>query len=273
MTDGSGDASVAATHGQAAYAVRLEQGPTGALAVAAGADVAVVVDVLSFTTTVGVAVERGIAVLPYPWRDERAAAYAAERDAVLAVGRLEARDRSNPVTLSPAAMAQVEGVRRVVLPSPNGSTICTLLAGSGAEVVAASLRNASAVAATLAPRLAAGEVVAVVAAGERWADDTLRPATEDLWGAGAVLAALVDRGVGGLSPEAALAVAGWRVVADDVAGALHSCAGGRELAVKGFAEDVDVAAEVDASTVVPVLRQDTFGRDTTGDGPAPGSGV
>ncbi len=264
MSSTSGtDRSVRTAHGQAAYAVRLEQGPTGAAAVAAGADVAVVVDVLSFTTTVCVAVERGIEVLPLAWRDERAAAYAAEHDAVLAVGRLEARDEDHPVTLSPAAMAQVEGVRRVVLPSPNGSTICRLLADTGAEVVAAGLRNATAVAEHLAPRIVAGEVVVVVAAGERWPDDTLRPAAEDLWGAGAVLAALVDRGVGGLSPEAELAVAAWRAVEHDPSAALHACAGGRELAVKGFAADVEVAAAVDACRVVPLLRGDVFGPDPT----------
>ena len=42
--------------------------------------------------------------------------------------------------------ADVSGVERVVLPSPNGSTISFALASTGARVVAASLRNASAVA-------------------------------------------------------------------------------------------------------------------------------
>ena len=78
------------THGQPSYAVRLEWGPTGAAAIAEGADVAVVVDVLSFTTTLSVALDRGMTVYPYRWRDDGAAAYAAERDAVLAVGRFEA---------------------------------------------------------------------------------------------------------------------------------------------------------------------------------------
>ena len=80
----------AAAHGQASYDVRVDWGPTGGAAVAAGADVAVVVDVLSFTTTLGIAVGQGTRVFPFRWKDERAADFAAARDAVRAVGRFEA---------------------------------------------------------------------------------------------------------------------------------------------------------------------------------------
>jgi 2-phosphosulfolactate phosphatase len=247
-------------HDQSSYPLRMEWGPTGAAAVTA--DVAVVVDVLSFTTTLTVALERGMTVLPYRWRDGRAQEYAAARDAVLAVGRLEARDQRGRVSLSPAAMQQVVGVERIVLPSPNGSTIAFALARTGAEVVGACLRNASAVADWLLPRLAAGAACTVVPAGERWPDDTLRPCVEDLWGAGAVLAALVDRGVSGLSPEARVAERAFRAASlpDD----LLDCASGRELAAAGFVEDVHVASEVDASDVVPVLAGESFTRGATG---------
>lgn len=74
--------------GQGSHAVRLDWGPTGARACAV--DVSVVVDVLSFSTSVCVAVERGMRVYPYVWDDDRAKEYALGRDAVLAVGRLEA---------------------------------------------------------------------------------------------------------------------------------------------------------------------------------------
>ena len=176
-------------HRQLDHRVRFDWGPTGAAAIAEGADVAVVVDVLSFTTTLCVAVERGMTVLPYRWKDERAAAYADERAATLAVGRLEARSLPGGagVSLSPAAMARVSGVDRVVLPSPNGSSIAFGLADSGATVVGACLRNRTAVADWLPTH---GGTVAVVAAGERWPDGSLRPGAEDLWGAGAVLALL-----------------------------------------------------------------------------------
>ena len=51
---------------QGDHTVRFDWGPTGGLAVGEGADAAVVVDVLSFTTALGVAVERGAVVVPYP---------------------------------------------------------------------------------------------------------------------------------------------------------------------------------------------------------------
>jgi 2-phosphosulfolactate phosphatase len=236
--------------------VRFEWGPTGAADVAEGVDLAVVVDVLSFTTTLTVAVERGITVLPYPWRDGGAAAYAAERDAVLAIGRFEAREAGPAtVSLSPAAMGQAHGVSRVVLPSPNGSSICFALAERGATVVGACLRNRAAVARWLAPRQSEGQTVAVVAAGERWPDGSLRPAVEDLWGAGAILSAL---DLGDASPEARMAAAAFRAVEPHWAAELAACASGRELVTAGFAEDIEVAAELDVADVVPVLDGGEF---------------
>ena len=59
-------APVLDAHRQTGSALRLEWGPTGAAAIGRGCDVAVVVDVLSFTTTVTVAADRGVerAALP-----------------------------------------------------------------------------------------------------------------------------------------------------------------------------------------------------------------
>lgn len=230
-------------HRQSAYRVRFDWGPTGATAIAEGADVAVVVDVLSFTTTVCVAVERGITVLPYLWKDQRAAAYAESRSAVLATDRRRG--------LSPAAMAAMPA-GRVVVPSPNGSSICFGLADRGCTVVGASLRNRSAVARWLE---AEGGTVAVVAAGERWPDSSLRPCAEDLWGAGAVLGLLPEAH---LSPEAQLAAEAFRAVEASLAPALWDGASGLELTEAGFGGDVAIAAELDAADAVPVLVDGEF---------------
>src|SRR6185369_12517525 len=125
--------------------VRAEWGPAGAAALAPHCAVFVIVDVLSFTTTVTVAAERGMRVHPYAWRDETAAAFARDVGAVLAGGRREATP-DHPWSLSPAALARSPVVRRLVLPSPNGSAIAAAAHAYGKPIVAASLRNATAVA-------------------------------------------------------------------------------------------------------------------------------
>ena len=248
-------------YAQHGFRVGFDWGPAGAAAVP-GSLVAVV-DVLSFTTAITVAVDRGIEVLPYRWRDETAVAYAEQHDAVLAVGR------SKPgITLSPVSIRQAQDVQRLVLPSPNGSTISQQLADSGSTVLAVSLRNTSAAAAWAAARLQEDPSLTVVAiaAGERWKDGSLRPAVEDLWGAGGFLAALADHGVGPLSPEARAAAAAYREALDDLPALLRESAGGRELIGYGFAQDVAIAAELDASESVPVLGEFAFRSAPGGEG-------
>lgn len=242
---------------QPAHSVRFDWGRVGGLAIAEGADVAVVVDVLSFTTSLGIAVERGSVVVPYPAGRPDAAEVAAQTGAVLAGHRSFAAP--DEPTLSPARLLEVELPPRLVLPSPNGSAVAHALASSATTVVGASLRNAAAVAAWIAREHDEEDtVVAVVAAGERWPDASLRPAVEDLWGAGAVLAALEDFGWPGLSPEAAVAADAYRLVRDREEAHLRVCASGEELVADGWGADVEVAAQVGASTVVPVLSDRGF---------------
>jgi 2-phosphosulfolactate phosphatase len=241
---------------QARYAVRFDWGPTGAARVGGREGVLVVVDVLSFTTAVGVVVERGSAVYPAAWRNAEAAGLAREVGGVLAVDRQEVTERY-PWSLSPAALRAAPVASRLVLPSPNGAAIA---AAAAQPVVAASLRNAGAVAAWLVERGRGDtEPITVIAAGERWPDGSLRPALEDLLGAGAVLAALAARRAGTESPEAASARAAYEST-PSVADAIRQCASGIELASAGFAEDVDIALDADASDVVPVRRDGAFQR-------------
>jgi 2-phosphosulfolactate phosphatase len=245
---------------QQEHGVRFEWGPTGAQQLAPDAACVVVVDVLSFTTSVSVAVEAGIQVFPYAWRDETASAFAQNKTAVLAVGRRSATSTS-PWTLSPAALRQAPFTPRLVLPSPNGSAIAA--AAGDSPVVAGCLRNARAVGGWLARHGygTAERPVVVIAAGEQWPDGSLRPALEDLLGAGAIIAELESRGTGPLSPEAAAARTCFHQTAD-VMGAVATCSSGIELARSGFAEDVAIATELDASDIVPVLTDGPFGHDT-----------
>lgn len=248
--------------GQGDFQVRLDWGPVGAQATQA--EIAVVVDVLSFSTSVTIAVERGSRVLPYRWKGTRAEEFAATHDAVLAIGRLEASKIApgSAPSLSPAGLLAGPAVPRLVLPSPNGSTIAASLQDGRSTIVAGCLRNAQAVADWLSAALEAGRSVAVVAAGERWSyDDSLRPALEDHLGAGAILAALAgsDRDYA-ISPEALTAIDLFDASRDVLEARMRSCVGGQELRSKGFAEDVDVAAELNASIAVPVMVDGAFER-------------
>jgi 2-phosphosulfolactate phosphatase len=243
---------------QAPYGVRFEWGPSGAARVAPGGACVVVVDVLSFTTAVSVAVDAGTRVYPYPWRDETATAFAARMGAALAVGRRAVTDAA-PWSLSPAALRRAPFTPRLVLPSPNGSTISATAAARSQAVVAGCLRNASAVGRWLAGNGfgTPDRPLTVIAAGEGWPDGGLRPALEDLLGAGAIIAALHAQQPASVSPEAAAACATFQATPDPAA-AVSDCASGRELATGGFADDVAIAVEIDASRTVPVLTDGAF---------------
>jgi 2-phosphosulfolactate phosphatase len=235
--------------------VHVEWGPQGAARAAAGG-LLVVVDVLSFTTSVSVCADRGTVAYPAAFsdeHDERARELAEREGAVLAAGR-RAATPEHPWSLSPAALRAAPAPARLVLPSPNGSAIAAA-APPRVTVVAACLRNAPAVG-----RWAAAQrgPVTVVPAGERWPDDSLRPALEDLLGAGAVVAALVAAAPGlPLSPEADAARATWLATLDP-ADAVRACASGQELVLGGFAGDVEIAVEIGTSDVVPVLTGGAF---------------
>lgn len=235
---------------------RFDWGPAGAAELARACAVIVVVDVLSFTTAVDVAVGRGMRVHPFPW-DRQAAVYAERIGAALAVGRNQVNP-DRPWSLSPATLKRAPVATDLVLPSPNGAAICSAAASTGVPVVAACFRNAHAVAEWLRSqgygRLSAP--IGVVAAGELWPDGTLRPAVEDLLGAAAVLDGLSMMDTS-LSVEAAVALAALASV-PDIAAVVRRCVSGKELINGGYAEDVEIAAALDVSTGVPLLTADAF---------------
>jgi 2-phosphosulfolactate phosphatase len=228
---------------QGEYDVRCEWGPGGVEALAACRTL-IIVDVLSFSTCVAIAVEAGAAILPCA-ADADGAALARSRGALLAGRRGE-----GGYSLSPASFLAVPPGTRVVLPSPNGAAL-SLAASRHSSVLAGCLRNR---AATCARARRLGGPVGVIAAGERWPDGSLRPALEDLVGAGAI----VDGLPGSRSPEAALAAAAFASVAGRLEQALAECASGRELVGKGFPEDVALAAALDAGAAAAELADGAF---------------
>ncbi|GHB80582.1 hypothetical protein GCM10010306_088610 [Streptomyces umbrinus] len=252
---------------QCGSGVRFEWGPAGAGRLVTEAACLVIVDVLSFTTTVSVAVGQGIRVLPF-WMptdpattaertasQKAAASYAQLCDARLAVART-AVTPDNPWSLSPTHLRRAPYVARLVLPCPNGAAITAALSPR-ALVVAACLRNITAVGSWLTARGygTPEQPVAVIAAGEQWPDGTLRPALEDLFGAGALICDLHAQGAGPLSAEAAAAKAAYEGTAD-LTRAVAASVSGRQLTAAGFTEDVAIATEEDTCALVPVRDGD-----------------
>lgn len=243
-------------YAQDGYRLRCDWGLTGAREIAGPTAIVAVVDVLSFTTALTVAADAGIEVFPYRWRDDSATAYARQHNARLAVGRSQAGP--GDVSLSPWTIRAAGAIDRLVLPSPNGSTIAHEMASLAHSVIGVSLRNVTAAVAWTAARLRDNAYVAAIPAGERWPDGSLRPAVEDMLGAGAYLAALAVLGIGPVSPEAQVAIARFRDVSAQLPDRLRDCASGRELIDYGFGQDVDIAAEFDQSRSVPVLHGVSF---------------
>ena len=233
---------------QAGASVRLEWGAQAIAHLAGEVDCVVVVDVMSFSTCVDVATARGVQVYPYAWRDASARAYAQRLGAELA-----SIDRrlADGWSLSPTSLASVPAGLRLVLPSPNGSAIAFAARERGVAVFCGGLRNRLATA-----RAVAGfERILVVACGERWPDGSLRPALEDLAGAGGIVAALgrVDA-----SAEARAAAATYEALGAGRRAVLAEGASARELVERGFAADVAVCLDEDVSDVSARLVEDYF---------------
>jgi 2-phosphosulfolactate phosphatase len=208
-----------------------------------------IVDVLSFSTAVDVAMSRGARVFPFSYGDRQAAEAAAEQaGAVLAHPR---KATGGQLSLSPASLWAVTAGTRLMLPSPNGSRLS--LACGNTPVLTGGLRNAAA-AAQAARRIAGGGTIGVVPAGERWPDGSLRPAIEDLMGAGAIIHHL------GLtcSPGAQVARDAFRSAADDLMQLIRASVSGRELIERGFSNDVNVALKVEVSACAPVLSEGAY---------------
>ena len=231
-------------------AAHCEWGANGVLGLRETAKVVVIVDVLSFSTAVDIAVGRGAMIVPFPLGSGEAAAIAARASgAILANPK---RAGGGQYSLSPASLQTIPAGTKLLLPSPNGSKLS--LACGRAIVFAGCLRNAAAVAAA-ALEAANGADIAVIPAGERWrGDDSLRPAIEDWLGAGAILEAL---GLP-LTAEARVARDAFRSAGDDLAATIRDGVSGRELIGWGFAEDVELAVQPNVSTCAPRLRNGCY---------------
>ncbi len=239
---------------QLPYSVRLEWGAAAIRELGPKADCIIVIDIMSFSTCVSIAVERGGIIYPYPWRNETAQRYGEERGAEVASGK---RRFADGWSLSPQSMLRVTDGLKLVLPSPNGSA-CTFLARDlGKTVYCASLRNLRATASACRQH----ERVLVVPCGERWADDnSLRPSFEDHLAAGGLVSAL---GRADASPEARAAALAYDGLGTARGQALAACGSALELIERGFAGDVALCLEENVSRTACRLEGDRFVAETS----------
>jgi 2-phosphosulfolactate phosphatase len=99
-----------------------------------------------------------------------------------------------------------------------------------------------------------GTTIAVIPAGERWPDGTLRVAIEDMIGAGAIIAHLQGK----RSPESEAAERVFQSVQKSILTEIQSCSSGKELIARGCGRDIEIACDLNASVNVPVLRDGCY---------------
>ncbi|MEM8620086.1 MAG: 2-phosphosulfolactate phosphatase [Actinomycetota bacterium] len=249
-----------------AVAIHVEWGIPGALLAARRGDLVVVVDVLSFSTSVIEVVARGGTAFCYsPEAIDDAggrSAVASRHDATLLVRRRNVGP--GEFSLSPASLQAVAPDQRLVMTSLNGGR-CLDAASDAPWAAVGCLTNRTAVARRVAELLADGAATrcTIVPCGETWAGPFMaaqvgelpgvahghvRPSIEDHLGAGAIVAAFgadLRRSV-----EAQAAAVVFERCRDDLASALADGLSGRELRHRGFDDDVAIAAQLDAHGVV-----------------------
>ncbi len=238
--------------------IEFAWGRRGAGRAAERGDIIVIVDVLSFSTSVALAVDRGAIIFPCRMKEDPdtvarnlGAEAAVKRPDVPAKGRF---------SLSPSTFLNIESGRKVVVASPNGAT-CTGIAKDVAYLFAGALVNAEAVGRTVSRLVREeGRKTTVIACGERkripGGGRRIRWAVEDYLGAGAVLSFIDGR----KSADAVVCEGAFRQSRDRLSDVLHGCRSGEELCERGYGRDVDFAARLNTLDCVPILREGRFER-------------
>lgn len=123
---------------QTPYDIRLEWGEQGIDALAPISEAVIIIDILSFTTCVDICLSRNTTVYPFPWGERDARSFANSRKAILASKR---KKFDTAYSLSPSSLIKIPEHTKLVLPSPNGSTL-TLRSSQHCKTFAGCLRNA-----------------------------------------------------------------------------------------------------------------------------------
>jgi 2-phosphosulfolactate phosphatase len=242
---------------QSYFISRIEWGVRGARKAASRGDITIIVDVLSFSSTVVTAVHNGAIIFPHP-KNEAVQAFAEKVQAELIIGRAEAAKIGNP-TLSPISFSPMHAGLNYVLCSMNGS-VCSWAASQAHNLLIGCLLNAHAVAAVANQlQLDSGSSISVIPCGEQWnevheGENQLRHAVEDYLGAGAILSQLK----GTPSPEAEVCIHAFRNSKHRLTELIWDCGSGRELRELGFEVDVIHCSQLNALEIVPIYNGDHF---------------
>ncbi|MGD6871858.1 2-phosphosulfolactate phosphatase [Sutcliffiella horikoshii] len=242
---------------QSPYVCRVEWGKRGTREAAERGDIIIIVDVLSFSTTVISALNNGAIIYPYPPNLD-GKEYAEKVGAEFILGRAEAAKIGKP-TLSPVSFNKEHYNKKYVLSSLNGA-FCTWVASKVPALLIGSLLNASSVASVANQlRLQTKANITVVPCGEQWSDireyeDTLRPSIEDYLGAGAILSYLE----GEKSPEVEVCIGAFLNTKQKINELIWECGSGRELRERGFEADVEHCSRLNVYQTVPLLHKDHF---------------
>jgi 2-phosphosulfolactate phosphatase len=209
--------------------------------------VAVVIDVLRWSTVVATALENGADAIECVETPEEALDLAAKhRTAGVLLGGERGNDRLPGFDLgnSPReyGVDRVAG-RTIVSTTTNGTSALIATEGSRETVVAAFV-NLESVATRLIERHRAGEDIVLVAAGHAGA-----PSIEDGACAGAIAEAIGDEQA--WTPAAAAAVEAWRALGRSVGRVWARSPHAASLIASGHAADLEVCAAISTLRVVP----------------------
>ena len=236
---------------QSPYRCRLDWGAAGAQRASTQGNIIVIVDVLSFSTSVAHAVSRGAVIYPCP-ENEDTGPLAKKLDAEIAVPRARV-PHDGRFSLSPMTYTDIEKETKVILPSLNGGT-CVSCSQLASHVFVGALVNASAVGQAVTGLMADPNLnTGIIACGEREKEPPhdLRPAVEDYLGAGAILSHIpFDK-----SPEAMVCESAFKTNEGRVKELIWNSVSGRELRAIRFEADVEFAARRSVLNAVPYLDQ------------------
>lgn len=234
-------------YNQKNFDIKTEWGFNGLLELSKVSDVIIIVDILSFSTCVDIITANDSYVFPYKYNDDSSKEYTKTNNAILA----DTDRNSKGYSLSPYSLINIPSQIKIVLPSPNGSTLSLHPNLNNSITLCGCIRNAKSVA-EYATTL--GKNISLIASGEKWKDQSLRPSLEDILGVGAIISYLK----GTLSPESLSAKYIFEGMKNEIFEHIKNSSSGNELIYRGFLKDVELACQLNISNCVPILKNNYY---------------